>query len=58
MNRGEIWCADLPVPVRSEPGYRRPFLVVQGDDFNRSGLGGMPGNVLHSTRESGLPKIR
>ena len=70
MNRGEIWWADLPVPEQSEPGYRRPFLVVQGNDFNRSGLNTvicvalttntelarMPGNVLLSTKESGLPR--
>ena len=24
MRRGEIWWADLPDPVASEPGYRRP----------------------------------
>ena len=29
MYRGEIWWADLPNPVGSEPGYRRPVLVVQ-----------------------------
>ena len=70
MNRGDIWWADLPVPVGSEPGYRRPFLIVQGNEFNRSGLntvicvglttntnlGGLPGNVLLSTKETGLPK--
>jgi mRNA interferase MazF len=36
MQRGEIWWADLPTPVASEPGYRRPVLVIQSDDFNRS----------------------
>jgi mRNA interferase MazF len=70
MNRGEIWWADLPVPERSEPGFRRPFLVVQANDFNRSDLNTviclaltsnthlaqMPGNVLLSTKETNLPK--
>ena len=70
MKRGEIWWASLPDPVGSEPGYRRPVLIVQSDDFNRSGirtiicaavtsnlnLGGAPGNVHLSTRASGLPK--
>jgi mRNA-degrading endonuclease toxin of MazEF toxin-antitoxin module len=28
MYRGEIWWANLPDPVGSEPGYRRP--VLQG----------------------------
>ena len=70
MKRGEIWWASLPDPVGSEPGYRRPVLVVQSDEFNRSGiqtvicaavtsnlhLAGAPGNVHLSTRASGLPK--
>jgi len=34
--RREIWWADLSEPVGSEPGYRRPVIVVQGDPFNRS----------------------
>jgi len=28
MQRGEIWWADLPTPVASEPGYRRPILIL------------------------------
>jgi mRNA interferase MazF len=36
IQRGEIWWADLPEPTGSEPGYRRPVLVIQSDDFNRS----------------------
>ncbi|EDX76404.1 hypothetical protein MC7420_4660 [Coleofasciculus chthonoplastes PCC 7420] len=36
MQRGEIWWADLPTPVASEPGYRRPVLIIQSDEFNRS----------------------
>lgn len=31
MYRGEIWWANLPDPVASEPGYRRPVLIVQDD---------------------------
>ena len=34
--RGEVWWADLPEPAGSEPGYRRPVLIVQAADFNRS----------------------
>ena len=70
MKRGEIWWASLPDPVGSEPGYRRPVLIVQSDEFNRSSirtilcaavtsnlnLAGAPGNVQLSTRASGLPK--
>lgn len=36
--RGEIWWADLGEPRGSEPGYRRPVLIVQGDAFNQSGI--------------------
>ena len=70
MERGEIWWAMLPVPRGSEPGYRRPVLVVQSDAFNESRirpivavvvtsnmrLGGAPGNVTLERRQSGLPR--
>ena len=36
MERGEVWWASLPTPVGSAPGYRRPVLVVQSDEFNKS----------------------
>jgi mRNA interferase MazF len=70
ISRGEIWWADLGAPTGSEPGYRRPVLVVQDDAFNRSridtvvvialtsnlGLARAPGNLLLPARTSGLPK--
>ncbi len=70
MQRGEVWWADLPEPRRSEPGYRRPVLVVQADSFNRSriqtvivavitsnlDLADVPGNVLLPARSAGLPR--
>jgi len=34
--KGEIWWADLDEPRGSEPGYRRPVVIVQSDDFNKS----------------------
>jgi mRNA interferase MazF len=35
VRRGEIWWALLDEPARTgEPGYRRPVLVIQRDDFN------------------------
>ena len=34
--KGEIWWADLEEPRGSEPGYRRPVVIVQSDDFNKS----------------------
>ena len=36
MRRGEVWWADLPISSGSEPGCRRPVLIVQANDFNRS----------------------
>lgn len=68
MTRGEIWWANLPVPVQSEPGYRRPVLIIQSDDFNRSQiqtvvalaitsnlrLAEAPGNVSLARRGTGL----
>ena len=70
IQRGQIWWADLPEPRRSEPGYRRPVLVVQADSFNRSRiqtaivavitgnleLADVPGNVLLPARSTGLPR--
>ena len=68
IRRGEIWWADLPKPRRSEPGYRRPVLVIQGDSFNNSRiqtvivavitgnleLADAPGNVLLRAGQTGL----
>ncbi len=34
--RGEIWWATLSAPAGSSPGYRRPMLIVQANEFNRS----------------------
>jgi len=67
---GEVWWADLGEPTGSEPGFRRPVVVVQGDAFNRSSLrtvvcvtltgnlrwADAPGNVLLPARATGLPK--
>jgi mRNA interferase MazF len=70
LQRGDVWWADLPEPRRSEPGFRRPVLVVQADSFNRSliqtvivavitsnlELADAPGNVIVPARSSGLPR--
>lgn len=70
MERGEIWWASLPAPVGSGPGYRRPVLVVQADDFSASriqtvvvaaitsnlGLAEAPGNVLCPRKETRLSR--
>ena len=36
--RGEIYWAELHEPAGSEPGYRRPVLIVSADSFNLSGI--------------------
>jgi mRNA interferase MazF len=36
VSRGQIWWAELPEPTASEPGFKRPVLVVQTDSFNKS----------------------
>ena len=36
--QGDVCWADLPEPVGSGRGFRRPVLVVQGDSLNRSRL--------------------
>jgi mRNA interferase MazF len=61
---------ELPEPAGSEPGYRRPVVVVQGDAFNRSTLrtvvcvvltsnlrwADAPGNVLLTAETTRLPR--
>ena len=70
MNRNEIWWANLSSPKGSEPGYRRPVLIIQNDKINRSNinttiaivitsnisLAAAPGNVLLKSSNSGLHK--
>ena len=36
--RGEVWWVDFGAPLGSEPGMRRPAVVVSDDRFNRSHL--------------------
>ena len=70
VSQGEVWWADLPEPGGSEPGFRRPVVVVQGDSLNRSDWGTVvcvpltgnlgweaaPGNLRLHARATGLPK--
>jgi len=70
IKRGEIWWAALPTPSASEPGYRRPLVVIQANEFNSSKintviaavitsnlhLAAAPGNVVIPSRKSKLPK--
>ena len=70
IERREVWWADLEEPRGSEPGFRRPVLIVQADAFNRSRLRTIlsvvlssnlrlldaPGNILLPYRVTGLQK--
>jgi mRNA interferase MazF len=70
VKRGEIWWANLPAPVGSGPGLRRPVLIVQSNPFNESRISTIvvaaitsnlelaeaPGNVRLGKAESGLSK--
>ena len=70
ISQGEVWWAELGMPRGSEPGFRRPVVVVQGDALNRSRIATVicipltsnlawadaVGNVLLSAATTGLPK--
>jgi mRNA interferase MazF len=70
ISRRDVWWAELEPPRGSEPGYRRPVLVVQADAFNRSRIQTVvgviltsnlrlldaPGNVLVPAKSAGLPR--
>lgn len=70
ISQGDVCWADMGDPVGSEPGFRRPVVVVQGDSLNRSRIATVvcvpltsnlrwadaPGNVLLRTRATGLSK--
>jgi mRNA interferase MazF len=70
VNRGQIWWAELPEPQASEPGYKRPVVIVQSDSFNKSKidtvvvlaitsnlrLAEAPGNVKLSKAKTGLDR--
>jgi mRNA interferase MazF len=70
ISQGDVWWADLGDPAGSEPGFRRPVVVVQADSFNRSTLRTVvvvpltsnlrwataPGNVRLTARAAGLSR--
>jgi len=71
VKRGEIWWSSLAAPRGSEPGFRRPILIIQSNEFNRSRINTVvaivitsnlmfanaPGNVRIPARASGLKKV-
>jgi mRNA interferase MazF len=68
IRQGDIYWIDLDAPHGSEPGYRRPHVVVQNNLFNASRIGTVlvcplttnlrraaaPGNVLLAEGEANL----
>ena len=70
MTRGDIWWIDLGIPFGSEPGFRRPVIIIQDDSFNDSNINTIiviplttnlnlseaPGNFLLTKKESALSK--
>jgi mRNA interferase MazF len=70
ISQGEVWWADLGEPIGSEPAFRRPVIILQGNPLNRSRLATVicvvltsqlkwahaPGNVTFTARLTGLPK--
>lgn len=70
VNQGDIYWTYLRSPIGSEPGYRRPCVVVQNNLFNHSQIqtvvlcaitsnlkrANIPGNVLLAEGEANLPK--
>jgi mRNA interferase MazF len=69
ISQGDVWWADLPAPIGSGPGFRRPVIVIQSDAFNRSRIAtvvcvplttntrwlNVPGNVLLTSEMTNLP---
>ena len=70
IRQGEVYWIDLGPPSGSEPGGRRPWVVVQNDLFNRSAIATTvicaitsnlkraeaPGNVALRKGDANLPK--
>ncbi len=70
IRQGDIYWVEESEPSGSEPGYRRPFVVVQNNIFNQSKIkttiicalttnlqrAKSPGNVMLEQGEGGLPK--
>ncbi len=68
--QGDVFWANLTTAAGSEPGYRRPVVIVQRDSINRSAFGTvvvmpltkqtkhstLPGNVLLNKGEANLPR--
>jgi len=70
IKRGEIWWAEIPEPKGLEPEYKRPLVVIQSNEFNKSRINTIvaavittnirlaqaPGNIMLTVKQSNLPK--
>lgn len=70
MRRGEIWWASLGEPEGSEPGFRRPVVIISSNEFNLSQINTVtvatvtsnlrlaeaPGNFKLAQKASGLKR--
>ena len=70
MTRGDIYMMDFGIPFGSEPGFRRPVMIIQTDRKNLNKLNTklvipltsntlpaeFPGNVFITQNDSNLPK--
>lgn len=68
INQGDVFWIDLSESIGSEPGYRRPHVVIQNNQFNHSQINTVvvcaltsnlrrakaPGNVLLESEEANL----
>jgi mRNA interferase MazF len=48
IERGEIWWADLGEPRGSSPGFHRPIVIIQSNDFNQTNIKTLIGAVITS----------
>ena len=70
MTRGDVYMLDFGIPFGSEPGMRRPVVIIQSDKENLNGLNtrvvvpltsntinaDLKGNVFIPKKDSGLSK--
>jgi mRNA interferase MazF len=70
LEQGDVWWADMPEPSGSEPGYRRPVVIVLCNELIQSKIrtvvcvpltsnlnwANFPGCVTLSEDETGLPQ--
>lgn len=70
ISQGDVWWADFGTPRGSEPGFRRPVVIIQSDSFNRSRIATVvcvaltsnmrwataPGNAVLDASTTGLPR--